>query len=99
MPVARNDREQASLVTVGQRNRRASRSKERRFFMEAPSIREQPAFLTAEQCAARLHMSRWTIYHSINRGKLDTAKRLRPVDRRRLIDWEALKAAVEQTDL
>jgi len=60
---------------------------------------KQPAFLTAEQCAARLQMSRWTIYHWISGGKLDTAKGLRRVGRRRLIDWEVLKAAIERGDL
>jgi excisionase family DNA binding protein len=67
--------------------------------MEAPSIREQSVFLTAEQCAARLQMSRWTIYHWISGGKLDTAKGLRRIGRRRLIDWEVLKAAIERGDL
>jgi excisionase family DNA binding protein len=67
--------------------------------METPSVREEPVFLTTEQCAARLQMSRWTIYHWISDGKLDTAKGLRRVGRRRLIDWDALKAAIERGDL
>jgi len=66
--------------------------------MENPSIHE-PVFLTAQQCAARLQMSRWTIYHWISGGKLDTTKGLRRLGRRRLIDWEALKAAIERGDL
>jgi hypothetical protein len=32
-------------------------------------------------------------------GKLDTAKGLRRVGRRRLIDWDAFKAAIERSDL
>jgi hypothetical protein len=44
-------------------------------------------------------MSRWTIYHWISGGKLDAARGLRRVGRRRFIDWEVLKAAIERGDL
>ncbi len=67
--------------------------------METPSVGSEPGFLTAEQCAARLQMSRWTIYHWISDGKLDVAKGLRRVGRRRLIDWNVFKAAIERGDL
>ena len=67
--------------------------------METPRVGSEPVFLTAEQCAGRLQMSRWTIYHWISGGKLDTAKGLRRIGRRRLIDWEVLKAAIERGDL
>src|SRR5579872_2709046 len=40
--------------------------------MELANIQEQPAFLTPMQCAAKLQLSRWTIYHWISGGKLGT---------------------------
>jgi predicted DNA-binding transcriptional regulator AlpA len=40
--------------------------------MELANIQDQPAFLTPMQCAARLQLSRWTIYHWISGGKLGT---------------------------
>lgn len=67
--------------------------------MEIPNVREEAVFLTTQQCAARLQMSRWTIYHWISGGKLDTARGLRRIGRRRLIDWEVLKAAIERGEL
>jgi hypothetical protein len=66
--------------------------------METPNIHES-VFLTAEQCAAKLQMSRWTIYHWISGWELDPTKGLRRVGRRRLIDWDVLKAAIERGDL
>jgi excisionase family DNA binding protein len=67
--------------------------------MELQSIREEPAFLTPMQCAARLQLSRWTIYHWISGGRLGTEQGLRRVGRKRLIDWDVLKTAIERGDL
>ncbi len=66
--------------------------------MELQSMQEEPVFLTPMQCATRLHLSRWTIYHWISDGKLDSAQGLRRVGGRRLIEWTALKAAIERGD-
>jgi excisionase family DNA binding protein len=67
--------------------------------METPAIREEAVFLTTGQCAERLQMSKWTIYHWISAGKLGTAQGLRRIGSRRIIDWQVLKAAIERGDL
>lgn len=67
--------------------------------MGLQSIEERPAFLTPMQCAARLQLSRWTIYHWISGGRLGTEQGLRRVGRKRLIDWDVLKTAIERGDL
>lgn len=67
--------------------------------METPNITDHGAFVTAPQCAILLHISQWTIYHWISDGKLGPAQGLRRVGRRRLIDWEVLKAAIERGEL
>jgi hypothetical protein len=67
--------------------------------MELANIQDQPAFLTPMQCAAKLQLSRWTIYQWIGGGKLGTEQRLRPLGCKRMIDWNALKGAIERGDL
>jgi len=67
--------------------------------MDTLTVHEAPNFVTAPQCATLLHMSRWTIYHWISDGKLGVAQGLRRVGRRRLIDWNVLKAAIERSEL
>jgi excisionase family DNA binding protein len=67
--------------------------------MESSYDHEAPTFVTAPQCATLLHLSRWTIYHWISDGKLGVAQGLRRVGRRRLIDWDVLKAAIERGEL
>jgi predicted DNA-binding transcriptional regulator AlpA len=67
--------------------------------MELANIQDQPAFLTPMQCAAKLQLSRWTIYHWISGGKLGTEQGLRRLGRKRMIDWNALKVAIERGDL
>jgi predicted DNA-binding transcriptional regulator AlpA len=66
---------------------------------ELANIQDQPAFLTPMQCAAKLQLSRWTIYHWISGGKLGTEQGLRRLGRKRMIDWNALKVAIERGDL
>jgi hypothetical protein len=67
--------------------------------MELAKIWDEPAFLTPMQCAAKLQLSRWTIYHWISGGRLGTDQGLRRLGRRRIIDWKVLKAAIERGDL
>jgi predicted DNA-binding transcriptional regulator AlpA len=67
--------------------------------VELACIQEEPAFLTPMQCAAKLQLSRWTIYHWISGGRLGTEQGLRRLGRRRMIDWNALKEAIERGDL
>lgn len=67
--------------------------------MELANMQDLPAFLTPVQCAAKLQLSRWTIYHWISSGRLGTDQGLRRLGRRRMIDWNVLKAAIERGDL
>jgi predicted DNA-binding transcriptional regulator AlpA len=67
--------------------------------MELANIQDRPAFLTPMQCAAKLQLSRWTIYHWISGGKLGTEQGLRRLGRKRMIDWNALNDAIERGDL
>jgi excisionase family DNA binding protein len=66
--------------------------------MELQTIKEEPAFLTPMQCAARLQLSRCTIYRWISDGKLDRAQGLSRIGGRRLIECKALKVAIERGD-
>jgi predicted DNA-binding transcriptional regulator AlpA len=67
--------------------------------MELANIQDQPAFPTPMQCAAKLQLSRWTIYHWISSGKLGTELGLRRLGHKRMIDWNALRVAIERGDL
>ena len=51
------------------------------------------------KAAKAMGVSRWTIYHWISGGKLGTEQGLRRLGRKRMIDWTALKVAIERGDL
>ncbi len=67
--------------------------------MDAQIIRDETLFLTPLQCATRLQLSRWTIYHWIGDGKLAECHGLRRLGRRWLIDWVILKSAIDRGEL
>lgn len=48
---------------------------------------EEKTCLTVKETAAKIGISTWTMYHWIESGKLDEARGLRRLGRRRLIDW------------
>jgi hypothetical protein len=52
--------------------------------------------LSVKQAAARIGLSPWTLYHWIENGKLDEARGLRRLGRRRLIDWQVFQICLER---
>jgi excisionase family DNA binding protein len=61
--------------------------------------RGEPFYITVKQCAARVGLSYWTIYHWIADGKLTTERGLRHAGRSVRIEWRVFKDALDHGEL
>jgi excisionase family DNA binding protein len=64
-----------------------------------PVERFEPVYITVKQCAARVGLSYWTIYHWIADGKLTNERGLRHAGRSVRIEWRVFKDALDRGKL
>jgi excisionase family DNA binding protein len=64
-----------------------------------PVERFEPFYITVKQCAARIGLSYWTIYHWIADGKLTNERGLRHAGRSVRIGWRVCRDALDRGEL
>jgi predicted DNA-binding transcriptional regulator AlpA len=58
-----------------------------------------PIYVNVKQCAARIGLSYWTLYHWIAEGKLTRERGLRYAGRSVRIEWRVFKSSLDRGEL
>ena len=61
--------------------------------------KSEAPYVNVKQCAARVGLSYWTLYHWIAEGKLTRERGLRYAGRNVRIEWEVIKESLDRGEL